>query len=293
MFKIPEIPNYIKEKYELIDTNPLGAGGFGAVFRIRDKRVFNERVLKIISKQNTEKKYFDKEKNFLLKVKGTNIVKLIDYYEDNKSDYYYFVFEKMEGDLQQLLDTKYKNGMPLEMIKKIFSQLNSALKLMKNFKLSHRDLKPANILYSYIGENDFIIKLADFGISTDLKTTQSATIIGTPVYMAPEIEKGKYNDKCDLYSLGIILYQLKTGKNIFGNTLEEFYINRIKNKLTKTGDNLLDDLIKNIVVYEPEQRISWNEYFNHPFFKSKLFDLLLENNNNDSNQKYINGIIYY
>ena len=195
----------------------------------------------------------------------------------------------MEGDLQQLLDTKYKNGMPLEMIKKIFSQLNSALKLMKNFKLSHRDLKPANILYSYIGENDFIIKLADFGISTDLKTTtQTASKIGTPIYMAPEIEKGKYNDKCDLYSLGIILYQLKTGKNIFGNTLEEFYINRMKNKLTKTGDNLLDDLIKNIVVYEPEQRISWNEYFNHPFFKSKLFDLLL-----DSNQKYINGIIYY
>ena len=288
MFKIPEIPNYIKEKYELIDTNPLGAGGFGAVFRIRDKRVFNERVLKIISKQNTEKKYFDKEKNFLLKVKGTNIVKLIDYYEDNKSDHYYFVFEKMEGDLQQLLDTKYKNGMPLEMIKKIFSQLNSALKLMKNFEISHRDLKPANILYSYIGENDFIIKLADFGISTDLKTTQSATIIGTPVYMAPEIEKGKYNDKCDLYSLGIILYQLKTGKNIFGNTLEEFYINRIKNKLTKTGDELLDDLIKNIVVYEPKDRINWDEYFNHPFFKCKIFDLLL-----DSNQKYINGIIYY
>jgi len=292
MFKIP-VPNYIKEKYEFIDTNPIGTGGFGAVFRIRDKKVFNESVLKIISKQKTEKKYFDKEKNFLLKVKGTNIIKLIDYYEDNNSDYYYFVFEKMEGDLQQLLDTKYKNGMPIEMIKKIFSQLNSALKLMKNFEITHRDLKPANILYSYIDKNDFIIKLADFGISTDLKTTQNASIIGTPIYMAPEIEKGKYNDKCDLYSLGIILYQLKTGKNIFGNTLEEFYINRIKNKFTKTGDKLLDDLIKNIVVYEPEQRISWNEYFNHPFFKSKLFDLLLEDNNNDSNQKYINGIIYY
>ena len=283
------IPNYIKEKYEFIDINPLGAGGFGAVFRIRDKRVFNESVLKIISKQNTNKKYFDKEKNFLLKVKGPNIVKLIDYYEDDKSDYYYFVFEKMEGDLQQLLDTKYKNGMPLEMIKKIFSQLNSALKLMKNCEISHRDLKPANILYSYIGENDFIIKLADFGlVTTDLKNTKIATYAGTPFYMAPEIEKGKYNDKCDLYSLGIILYQLKTGKNIFGNTSEEFYINRKNNNLKKTGDKLLDDLIKNIVVYEPEQRISWNEYFNHPFFKSKLFDLLL-----DSNQKYINGIIYY
>ena len=82
MFKIP-VPNYIKEKYEFIDTNPIGAGGFGAVFRIRDKKVFNESILKIISKQKTEKKYFDKEKNFLLKVKGTNIIKLFDYYEDN------------------------------------------------------------------------------------------------------------------------------------------------------------------------------------------------------------------
>ena len=209
MFKIP-VPNYIKEKYEFIA--PLGKGGFGAVFRIRDKKVFNEYVLKMISKQNTNKKYFDKEKNFLLKVKGTNIVKLIDYYEDNKSDYYYFIFEKMEGDLQQLLDTKYKNGMPLEMIKKIFSQLNSALKLMKNFEISHRDLKPANILYSYIdsNKNDFIIKLADFGLATNLKNTKIATYAGTPFYMAPEIEKEKYSDKCDLYSLGIILYQLKT-----------------------------------------------------------------------------------
>jgi serine/threonine protein kinase len=265
------IPNYIKEKYEFIDINPLGAGGFGAVFLIRDKRVFNEGVLKIISKQNTEKKYFDKEKNFLLKVKGTNIVKLIDYYEDDKSDYYYFVFEKMEGDLQQLLDTKYKNGMPLEMIKKIFSQLNSALKLMKNFEISHRDLKPANILYSYIdsNKNDFIIKLADFGLATNLKNTNIATYAGTPFYMAPEIEKEKYSDKCDLYSLGIILYQLKTGNFIFGNTYEEFYTNRKNNNLKKTGDKLLDDLIKNIVAYDPKDRINWDEYFNHPFFKCK------------------------
>ena len=93
--------------------------------------------------------------------------------------------------------------------------------------------------------------------------------------MAPEIEKGEYSNKCDLYSIGIILYLLKTGKYIFGKTLEEIYMNRKKNKFAKTGDELLDDLIKKTVVYEPKQRINWNEYFNHPFFKGKIFDLLL------------------
>ena len=285
-----KLPNYIKEKYELIDSKKLGSGAFGKVYRIRDKKVFNEFVLKKISKEDTDKKYFEKEKNFLLKVKGVNIVKLIDYYEDDEDDSYYFVFEKMEGDLNNLLNKKYKNGMPLEMIKKIFLQLNSAFKIMKNFGITHRDLKPDNILYSYIdsNKNDFIIKLADFGLATNLKSTKIATLAGTPGYIAPEIFTFKYSDKCDLYSLGIILYKLKTGEYIFGNSDEEIYNNMKKNNLKKTGDKLLDDLIKKIVVFEPKDRINWDEYFNHPFFKCKIFDLLL-----DSNQKYINGIIYY
>jgi len=139
-YNLPSVPNYIKTKYEFVDTNSIGEGGFGTIYRIRDKKLFNEYVLKKISKHKTEKKYFEKEKNFLLNLKGTNIIKLIDYYEDDEDDYYYFVFEKMEGDLQKLLETKYINGMPSQMIRKIFSQLNSGLKIMNNLGICHRDL---------------------------------------------------------------------------------------------------------------------------------------------------------
>jgi serine/threonine protein kinase len=298
---IPEFPSELKKKYEFVDLNLRGSGKFGEIYLIRDIKVKTEYILKMISKQKTEKDYFDKEKDFLLNVKGTNIINLIDYYEDKKDDYYYFVFEKMEGDLQQLLETKFKNGIPSETIRKIFLQINSGLKIMHDLGKCHRDLKPSNILYSFIDDNknDFIIKLADFGQSTDLISTDIATSnIGTFLYRAPEIENkndinSEYSNNCDLYSLGIILYKLKTGKDIFGAISEKFYENRKKNKFTNTGDELLDDLIKNIVVYEPKQRLSWDEYFNHPFFKGKIFDLLLELNNKIYNQNYINGIIYY
>ncbi len=305
------IPNYIKEKYEFIDINPLGAGGFGAVFLIRDKRVFNEGVLKIISKQNTNKKYFDKEKNFLLKVKGPNIVKLIDYYEDDKSDYYYFVFEKMEGDLQQLLDTKYKNGMPLEMIKKIFSQLNSALQLMKNFEISHRDLKPANILYSYIdsNKNDFIIKLADFGLARSfgipIKTLTHEIL--TLWYRAPEILLGQkeYSTPVDIWSIGLIFYEMAHKRPLFSGDCEidqifrifqmfgtpnentwpgvtklpefKFTFPRFKGKGLNSYNKNIDpiglDLLSKMIQIDPCKRISAKQALQHPYFNDlrKMF----------------------
>ena len=76
----------------------------------------------------------------------------------------------MDGDLEYLLQSKYKNGMSSKMIRKIFFQLNSALKIMIDKGKCHRDLKPSNILYSYTNKEktDFIIKICDFGLTTDL-----------------------------------------------------------------------------------------------------------------------------
>jgi calcium-dependent protein kinase len=194
---------------------------------------------------------------------------MFDYDEDE--EYYYFVLEKMEGDLQQMLE-EYEHGMPSNIIKKIFSQINSGLKIMFDNGMCHRDLNPQNILYSYTNKEktDFIIKICDFGLTTDLgNTTQfDKTNAGTPNYKAPEVETGEYNNKCDLYSIGIILYMLKTREYIFeGKTLREMYKNQEKNKFKKeTDDKLLNDLIKKLVVYERKDRINWDDYFNHPFF---------------------------
>ena len=138
--------------------------------------------------------------------------------------------------------------------------------------MCHRDLKPSNILYSYTNKEktDFIIKICDFGLTTGLENTTKIdkTNAGTPIFKAPEVETREYNNKCDLYSIGIILYMLKTREYIFeGKNLREKLNNQFQNKFKKeTDDKLLNDLIKKLVVYERKDRLNWDDYFNHPFF---------------------------
>jgi len=148
-------------------------------------------------------------------LKGENFVELKEYFEDEEG--YYIVMEYCDCNLSDLLNSKYQEGMSIELIKKIFSQLNKALLKMNQSNITHRDLKPANILIKYIktdsNENEFIVKLSDFGLSTELSITQSElSFAGTFNYMAPEVENRKYSNKVDLWSIGVILYELKTCK---------------------------------------------------------------------------------
>ena len=252
------------EKYEYIDIDPIKRGGFGDIYRIKDKKVKTEYILKKLRKEDpnnpdiegTDNETFENEKNFLLNVKGTNIVNIIDYYNNQNEKYYYFVFEKMDGDLDKLLKN-YKNGMSSKIIRKIFSQLNSGLKIMLKKEKTHRDLKTSNILFSYTNDkkDDFIIKIGDFGLSTDLKSTKIASNAGTKLFKAPEVNNEIYSNKCDLYSIGIILYKLKTGEYIFeGENDEDKLINKKLNKIKKdTDDDKLNNLIKKLVVIDPHK----------------------------------------
>ena len=146
----------IKEKYEYNDEVPFSSGTFGEIYKITDKKVKTEYILKKIRKivpnnSNFTGKYFESfenEINFLINVKGTNIINIIDYYSNDDDKYYYIILEKMDGDLSKLLFENYKNGMTSNMIRKIFKQLNSGFKIMLKEKKYHRDLKLDNILYS-------------------------------------------------------------------------------------------------------------------------------------------------
>ncbi len=203
-------------------------------------------------------------------MKGTNIINIIDYYFNQNDKYYYLILEKMDGDLSMMLN-KYKNGMSSNLIRKIFSQINSGLKIMIDNNKTHRDLKPSNILFSYTNDKktDFIVKIGDFGLSTDLKSTKTTSNTGTELFKAPEVSKGKYSNKCDLYSIGIILYMLKTGEYIFeGEDYADKLINKKLNKIKKdTDDEKLNSLIKKLLVINPHERMEWKDYFDDPFFK--------------------------
>ena len=176
----------------------------------------------------------------------------------------------------------------------------------------HRDLKPSNILISYINDEktDFIIKLGDFGLITDLDQTEYASNVGSKLFKAPEVEIDKYSNKCDLYSIGIILYLLKTGEYIFDGKREiEILINKENNKIKKDiiDDKLLNKLIKKLVVNDPHKRMEWNDYFNDPFFKVNdenieyndeckikyliYIDKLLKDENNNILNNYNNLVI--
>jgi len=276
----------LSQKYEIIDI--IGQRALGQIYRIRDKKIKTEYFLKKIRKASESVPGIDEEEfrnaiNFLIHVKGTNIVNLIDYYNDKKDEYYYIILEKMDGDLDYLLKRKYKNGMLSSMIRKIFFQLNSALKIMIKEGKCLRNLKPSKILFSYENDQqtDFIIKLSGCGFSRDLAFKLS--VCETRTFEAPEVGEGKFSLKCDLYSLGIILYMLKTGEYIFeGKNKFEIFTNKKKNKIKKdTDDAILNDLIKKLVVNDPRERIEWNDYFNHPFFKENDDEKEIKINDNN------------
>ena len=192
-------------------------------------------------------------------------VEIYDYYND--INYYYIVMEKCDGDLFDLL--KNKKGFSESEIKTIMIQLNVALKNMYSKNIIHRDLKPENIFIKYTPYNNnigFIVKLGDFGLSREYQQRQFSTNQINPTYAAPEIQKAKSENKnydptkCDLWSIGLLIYNLR----FYDLPFFAFYAGNIPNKF---DDKNLNDLIKKLIVIDPSKRINWENYFNHPFFR--------------------------
>jgi len=291
--------------YEIIGA-PIGIGGFGSVSKGREKKTKELRAIKVIDLdilktqisenyqsesqyQQELKEYVDIFKNefeIMKELSGNNnSVKCYKCFMNEK--YFVFIMELCDKNLKNwLFETynKYGRGFNDIEIYKILIQLNKIFKTMGEKNIVHRDLKPENILVKFIDEKheDFIIKLTDYGCSKRLESISYKNIIttkhiGTPLYMAPEILKGKnYNNQCDLWSLGLIIYKLYfnhipfIGANELAikNNLEIFDIN----KLGKTKNKNLDDLIRKLLQVEPDKRLKWENYFNHPFFIKNSFD---------------------
>ena len=250
------------ENYEI--KKEFGKGGFGNIFLAYDKYEKREVVIKKIDKNKIKEEIFKREIKTMKEIKCDYSVEIYDYYFDN--NYYYIVMEKCDGDLYNLLENKKKFSE--SEIKTIFLQLNIALKKMYSKRIIHRDLKPENIFIKYISSNktDFIVKLGDFGLSREYQQRQFSTNNINPIYTAPEIQmarcEGKNYDpiKCDLWSIGLIIYKLK----FYDIPYYAFFGGKIPNKFDNKN---LNDLVEKLIVVEPEKRINWEDYFNHPFFR--------------------------
>ena len=168
-----------------------------------------------------------------------------------------------------------------EDIYEILSQLNYSFRMMVAKQLVHRDLKLENILVKYENKEKtkYTLKLTDYGLSKQLLTLSRRfrSKIGTFSFMAPEVlqENPIYNQECDLWSLGVIIYILIFKKYPYGGDNEGAVLNLINsfgNKIVKdTQNEHLSDLIKKLLIIDPSKRLSWENYFNHPFFIKRDF----------------------
>ena len=189
------------------------------------------------------------------------------------------VMELCDNNLSNIL-IKKKEGFNIKEIYEIMYQLNKTFKIMRENRIVHRDIKLDNILIKYENNNilNFICKLTDYGISKKMNDfTICKNYIGTAITMAPEILKNEglnkeYDEKCDLWSIGVIIYQLYFKRPPFIGNKEYSILNLIKNQgiLKKTGYYKLDDLITKLLIEDPKKRLNWDEYFNHSFFKDEI-----------------------
>ena len=260
--------NDIYEQKEFINN-----GSFGVVFKVIEKGNNNKHYALKFMKRNLSIEY-EKEIETMKNLNNRYIIKLKDNFFDENNNGYCIVMELCDGNLNDILN-KNQSGLPLNVVEHIFEQLNKALKTMINKEIIHRDLKPENILIKYTDKNktNFDIKLTDFGFSTNEinSSIHTYSFAGSVNYIAPEIETNHYNNKCDLWSLGIILYELYTNKYIFDSNIPiEREMNRYKGNIVKETDNeMINKLIRKLIQVDIKQRIEWEEYFKDDFFKIK------------------------
>ena len=194
----------IWDKYE--DLGKLGSGSFGNVYKAKNKLTGKYVAIKEIIKSKYNSSEYLSEAEIMEKLKSENSVNLIETFETKY--FYYIIMELCIFNLDEYMKIR-NEPLSIEEIKEILYQLNNILKTMKEKNIIHTDLKPSNILISLEKINKIQIKLSDFGSSNNLKDQSTLSKNGTPFTMAPEVlEKGKFSDKSDIWSLGIIIYYL-------------------------------------------------------------------------------------
>lgn len=242
----------------------LGQGGMGAVYKARQIKLDRPVALKIIRPESADdaafSERFNREARTLARLSHPNIVSVHDFGEvqapvpagADKGDHnplYYFVMEYVDGtNLRQVIQSgNLQAGQALPII----AQICEALQFAHDEGIVHRDIKPENILIDSKGR----VKIADFGLAKlaeqsarNFTLTGTHQVMGTPRYMAPEQMEGSrtVDHRADLYSLGVVIYELLTG---------ELPMGQFEPPSKKVSVNaLLDDVVMRALAREPERR---------------------------------------
>lgn len=250
-------------KYKV--TAVIAKGGMGTVYKAIHPSLKRYVVIKKLSIRGNAalRERFKREAQILLELHHPNVVHMFDFFKEGS--FYYIVLEYVDGmALDKLLKKREKLSSPITML--ILRDTCNALKYAHEKGIIHRDIKPGNILISRHGE----VKLADFGIASTEKEsdnesdlTQQGSALGTPAYMPPEqfSDSKTVDQRADIYSLGIMLYEMVVGKKPFpGNfspeTLAQIHKGKYESpkKLDKNIDPTILRLIRKMIQPNPKRR---------------------------------------
>ena len=213
------------------------------------------------------------EINILRTLDHPNILKIFEFYSNKES--YSIVTELCTGGelFQEIIDRGPFNE---NYSAYVMFQILSAINYCHNMHIVHRDLKPENILITERDKNNYPrIKICDFGTSKMFeKGAVQRKLVGSSYYIAPEVLKKHYDEKCDIWSCGVILYILLSGRPPFGGDDDKQIMDRVstgKYDLQSSPFNKISksciDLIQKLLIMDPKKRINSQEALNHPWFK--------------------------
>ena len=268
----------LKKQFEFICQ--LGNGAFGKVRLYRD--IYYKDMLyaiKTLKKEGIPKVLYNcliAEVKILSELDHPNIVKYYGTFED--AYYLHIVMEYLKGDnLNKIITLKDYNELDEQEMAQIIHQLLKALLFIHNKNIVHRDIKPENIVFGK--KRDYsTLKLIDFGLATTTRNTKRNSC-GSPYYMAPEIINGHFCKKTDIWSVGVIIYLMLTGKHPFEITKEgkedifdiilskDYDVTELdKSECTEEAK----DIILKTLVKDPDKRLSTEECLNHPWIRKNI-----------------------
>ena len=265
------------KKYKIISK--LGDGSYGVVYlavNIITKQNMAMKKIKKVKENEIDDMEIKNEINILKKLDHPNIVKIIEFYSAPKA--YYIITDFCScGELYNQIKNQYSENQ----LAVLFYQVLSGLYYLHSNNIVHRDLKLENILISEIekdkvtNEKYFWVKIIDFGTAKIFEKNKSEkAVVGSSYYIAPEVLHKHYNEKCDTWSVGVILYMLIVGRAPFDGKDDEEIIENIekgqfnsKHKKLLNSSEEVQDLVKKLLEVNVKKRLSSSEALKHPWFK--------------------------
>ena len=273
----------------------LGEGAFASVYCVQNKYTDVICAMKVINKSFNCSAEDDKEIlneiNILRSMDHPGVLKIFEFYSNKES--YSIVTELCPGGelFQQIID---KGPFNEKYSAYIMYQLFSAVNYCHKMHIIHRDLKPENILIVNKDKDGYpTIKVCDFGTSKIFeKGAVQRKLVGSSYYIAPEVLKKSYNEKCDVWSCGVIMYILLSARPPFGGQDDNDIMERVATGIYDLESPPFDklsssalDLIRNLLNMDVKQRFTAEQALNHPWFKENKSQELYNKINDSETMK--------